>query len=124
MIEIRQDAGAGFTKLRFSGVQTREDIGGAVAAVIQLCKGRDDIRLLCDWSDVLGWACETKSLPVREWVAATGGLERVAILHHHRWNSQAAWLAAILRRENVEVRSWHLRHPEGARKWLMASGRI
>jgi len=122
MIEIRPDAGAGFAKLRFSGVQTREDIGGAVAAVIQLCKGRDNLRLLCDWSDVLCWACETKLLPVSEWIAAADPVERVAIVHHHRWNRQAAWLAAVLRRRNVNVRSWHLREPERARKWLLASG--
>jgi hypothetical protein len=121
MIEIRPDAGAGFTMLRFSGVQTREDVGRTVMAVIQLCKGRDEIRLLCDWSDVLGWACETKSLPVHEWVAAAGRVERVAILHHHRWNRQAAWLAAMLRRGNVRVRCCHLRDPEGALKWLLAS---
>ncbi len=40
MIEIMPDAGAGVTMLRFSGVQTSEDITGAVAAVIQLCDGR------------------------------------------------------------------------------------
>jgi SpoIIAA-like len=121
MIEIRPDAGAGFIMLRFSGVQTHEDIAGVVAAVIQLCKSRDGMRLLCDWSDVRGWACETKSLPVHEWVTAAGRVERVAVLHHHRWNRQAAWLAAMLRRENVRVRCGHLRDPAGARKWLLAS---
>ena len=122
MIEITPDAGAGVTMLRFSGVQTSEDITRAVAAVIQLCDGRDDIRLLCDWSDVLGWACETRSLPVYEWGAtASGRIERAAILHHHRWNRQAAWLAAMLRHANVEVRCWHLRASYGARKWLLAS---
>ncbi len=115
IIEIRPGIEAGFTVLRFSGVQTSEDIAGAVAAVIQLCKSREAMRLLCDWSDVLGWACETRLLPVSEWVAAAGRVERVAILHHHRWNRQAAWLAAMLRREHVEVRScicWTLREHE------------
>jgi hypothetical protein len=121
MIEIRPGIEAGFTVLRFSGVQTREDIAGAVAAVIQLCNSREAMRLLCDWSEVRGWACEIRSLPASEWVAAAGRLERVAILHHHRWNRQAAWLAAILRRERVEVRSWLPRQSEDARKWLLAS---
>jgi hypothetical protein len=119
MIEIRPDIEAKFTRLRFSGLQTCEDIARAVEAVIQMCASRDGVRLLCDWSDVRGWACETKALPVHEWVGAAGRLERVAILHHHRWNRQAAWLAAILRRGNVDVRSWHLRNPEAARKWLL-----
>jgi hypothetical protein len=55
MIEIIPDAGAGFAMLRFSGVQTSEDIAGAVAAVIQVRNSGDGIRLLCDLSDVLGW---------------------------------------------------------------------
>jgi hypothetical protein len=122
MIEIMPDAGAGVTILRFSGVQTSEDITGAAAAVIQLCDGRDGIRLLCDWSDVLGWACETRSLPVYDWgAAACGRIERAAILHHHRWNRQAAWLAAMLRHSHVDVRSWRLRETDGAQKWLLAS---
>jgi hypothetical protein len=121
MIEIMPDAGAGVTLLRFRGVQTSEDITGAVVAVIQLCDGRDGIRLLCDWSDVLGWACATRSLPVYEWgAAASGRIERAAILHHHRWNRQAAWLAAMLRHANVEVRCWRLRASDEARKWLLA----
>jgi hypothetical protein len=121
MIEIRPDAGAGVATLRFSGVQTREDIAGAVGAVIQMCASQDGVRLLFDWSDVQGWTCETRSLPVSDWVAAAGRIERVAIVHHHRWNRQAAWLAAVLRRGHVDVRSWHLRHAEGARKWLLTS---
>jgi hypothetical protein len=121
MIEIIPDTGVCFTMLRFSGVQTREDIDCAMAAVIQLCNGRDGIRLYCDWSAVLGWTCEPRSLPVTEWVAAAAGrVERVAIVHHHRWNRQAAWFAAMLRRGDVIVRSWHLCQSEDARIWLLA----
>lgn len=120
MIEIRPDAGADFTTLRFSGVQTNTDIGGAVVAFIRQNRSRDGLRLLFDWSDVLGWACETRSLPMAEWLAAAGRIERVAIFHHHRWNRQAAWLAAMLRRGNVDVRSWRLRESERMKKWLLA----
>lgn len=121
MIEIICDAKAGITVLRFAGVQTTEEIADSIAAFIVLCKSQNEIRLLCDWRDVLGWACDTRSLPVHDWIAAAGRVERVALIHHHRWNWQAAWLAAMLRRRKVTVRSWHRRQSEAARKWLLAS---
>lgn len=44
MIEIIPDTGVCFTMFRFSGVQTREDIDCAMAAVIQLAEGRQRQR--------------------------------------------------------------------------------
>ena len=121
MIDIRLDDGTGLAALIFSGIQSSPEVKDAAAALIDGVKGRDAIILLCDWSNVAGWACEPGSLPVYEWVAAARRVERAAIVHHHRWKRQAAWLAALIRYGNGDVLSWRPDEAGAARRWLVAA---
>jgi hypothetical protein len=121
MIEIRLDAATGLATLTFAGVQSDAEIGEAAAAFIRMVEGHETVAALCDWSEVIGWACEPRSLPVYEWVAVAGRIERAAIVHHHRWNRQAAWLAALIRYGSGDVRSWRPGEADAARCWLAAA---
>jgi len=45
-------------------------------------------------------------------------ITRGAIVHQPRLNRQAAWLAAFLREEGVQVRSWRPQSAADAAAWL------
>jgi hypothetical protein len=77
------------------------------------------LRVLFDWSELKSWDFKQPSRPkLRAWVRTAESLECVAILHHRRWNRQAAWFAAVLRCGNSQVRSYWLPDREGAMAWL------
>jgi hypothetical protein len=120
MIEIRLDAATGLATLTFGGMQSNADVGEAAASFIHIVEARETIVLFCDWSDVAGWTCAPGSLPVYEWVAVARRIERAAIIHHQRWNRQAAWLAALIRYGNADVLSFRPNEADTARRWLTA----
>jgi hypothetical protein len=45
-------------------------------------------------------------------------IARAALVHQPRLNRQAAWLAAFLRQEGVQVRSWRPQNADVAAAWL------
>jgi hypothetical protein len=76
-------------------------------------------RLLFDWSELTSWNFTMASLSKNmDWLTCAGGIDRVAIVHHRRWNRQAAWVAAVLRTKNRLVRSFRFDERERAVAWL------
>ncbi len=110
--------GVAIIAVRFVGTQTTEGLVG-IATSIADCLARDiGSRVLLDWSEVQAWTCEAAVLPVESWTAAICKIDRAAIVHHHRWNRQAAWLAAVLRYGRTDVRSWRIGDRDNAVVWL------
>lgn len=90
-----------------------KDLGASCNALVYL-----------DWIRVDQWTFDpAQANGMIAWRKAAGIIERVAIIHDHHLNRQAAWLAAILRREGVTVRSWQPRNAHAARAWLGSNRR-
>ena len=81
--------------------------------------GHEHIRVLFDWTGIEAWEPETRD-PTRwpNWRVMARPIERAAIIHEHRWNRQAALLAAMLRINKAQARSWLPRNLPAALVWL------
>jgi hypothetical protein len=79
----------------------------------------EHIRVLFDWTGIQGWEPGTGD-PARwpNWRAMARPIDRAAIVHEHRWNRQAALLAAMLRISKAQARSWLPRNLPAALVWL------
>lgn len=106
--------------LRLRGAVSTQEFVELAGRVRRRGKTIGHVRLLLDWRALKTWDLEDWSVPAfRPWIVASHRIERVAIVHHAIWNRQAALLAAILRRENVPVRSWRHDRLTDARRWLL-----
>src|SRR5580698_9836599 len=77
--------------------------------------------ILFDWSDLQSWPFgEVKSASIASWVNIAAQIFRAAIVHERRWNRQAAWVAALMRLNNTQVRSWSCGQRDQAIAWLNA----
>lgn len=77
-------------------------------------------KILFDWrsldnSSLLGWSV----VAMEPWIVVVHRIERIAIVHDPGWNRHAALLAALLRRENLNIRSWRPEHLSTAFDWLL-----
>jgi hypothetical protein len=76
-------------------------------------------NLLFDWSDLLFWDFQPLARhEIQPWLEDTHFVERIAIVHHRRWNRQAAWLSALLRTRDCVVRSYGHKDYRRAMTWL------
>lgn len=122
MIEINLSRNEGFVSVRFRGAVTDTEFACLATTITNLGASGTALVYL-DWVRLVHWKfAPAQANGVTAWRTAAGTIERVAIIHDHHLNRQAAWLAAILRREGVTVRSWQPQNARAARVWL-GSGR-
>jgi hypothetical protein len=80
---------------------------------------RARLRVLLDWIALRGLdAKDGIASSCRRWREAPPLIDRMAIVHEHHWNRQAALLAAAFRTEATPVRSWIPRDISKAVAWL------
>lgn len=119
MIQINLSRNEGFVSVRFRGAVTDMEFADLATAIANLGASCTALIYL-DWIRVVHWTFEpAQANGVTGWRTAAGIIERVAIIHDHHLNRQAAWLAAVLRREGVTVRSWQPQNARAARVWLV-----
>src|SRR5215510_2670682 len=118
MIEINLSPKESLVAARFRGAVTNTEFADLAATIADV--GSPCSVLIClDWVRVDRWTFAPAQVNgVTAWRKAARMIERVAIIHDHHLNRQAAWLAAILRREGVTVRSWRPQNAGAARMWL------
>lgn len=118
MIEIDRRAGNEIT-VRLRGAQDTDEFLALATVLVAKRSGSPRLQVLFDWSELESWDFKQPSgLKLRAWTEAARSLECVAILHHRRWNRQAAWFAAVLRAGKAQVRSYWVPDREGAMTWL------
>jgi stage II sporulation SpoAA-like protein len=105
--------------LQLRGVVSTREFIARFSEVLRHETAQDDFRILFDWRSLRRWHLEDWSvLGEGQWLVAARRIERIALVHDVNWNRQAALFAAVLRRENVLVRSWRPAQIEGAAEWL------
>jgi hypothetical protein len=95
------------------------DLSVFETALLDRHAGHEHIRMLFDWTGIEGWEPATREPALwPNWRAMARPIERAAIIHEHRWNRQAALLAAMLRINKAQARSWLPRNLPDALVWL------
>jgi hypothetical protein len=119
VIEIASLNGESIVIVRFRGRLSVSDLSGFDTAPLGRNAGHNHIRALFDWTGVEGWEPETRD-PARwpNWRDMARSIDRAAIIHERRWNRQAALLAAMLRINKAQARSWLRRNLPDALVWL------
>ena len=118
MIEINLSLKESLVAARFRGAVTNTEFAELAATIADLGSSRG-VLIYLDWVRVDRWTFAPAQVNgVTAWRMAARMIERVAIIQDHHLNRQAAWLAAILRREGVTVRSWGPQDAGAARMWL------
>jgi hypothetical protein len=119
VIEIASLNGASIVTVRFRGRLLVSDLSVFETALSDRNAGLEHIRVLFDWTALEEWEPGTRD-PARwpNWRAMARPIERAAIIHEHRWNRQAALLAAMLRINKAQARSWLPRNLPDALLWL------
>ena len=80
---------------------------------------RRHLHVLFDWTELERWDdVGGASEACRKWHDASRLMVRSAIVHSYNWKRQAALLAAVLRTDRVEVRSWVAADYAKALVWL------
>ena len=119
MIEIVRLADPGVTAVLMRGTIPPGEFD---KLPITLCGQGTRDSILFDWSDLQDWPLSACELKVTEgWAHLARSIRNAAIVHHCRWNRQAAWIAALLRLHNVNVRSWRHNEADRAIAWLKAT---
>jgi hypothetical protein len=102
--------------VRLQGVQSSAEFGALGRTVSQTCSRRR-WRILLDWTELEGWDDRRGfNVSCQNWHPAVA---RASIVHRHRWNHQAALLAAVFRVHGAQVLSWSLRDRGQAADWLI-----
>jgi NADPH-dependent ferric siderophore reductase len=119
VIEIACVNDESIVTVRFRGRLSVSDLNVFETALSDRHAGRQHIRVLFDWTGIEGWEPGTGD-PARwpNWRDTTRPIERAAIIHERRWNRQAALLAAMLRINKAQARSWLPRNLPDALVWL------
>jgi len=117
MIEINLSLKECLLAARFRGAVTNTEFSDLAATIADRGSAYGALIYL-DWVRVGHWKFAPTASGVIAWRRAARMIERVAIVHDHRLNRQAAWLAAILRNEGVTTRSWRPQDAATALKWL------
>jgi hypothetical protein len=119
MIELASPNGETIVIVRFRGRLSVSDLTVFETALSNRHAGQEHIRVLFDWTAIEGWEPGTRE-PARwpNWRAMAPPIDRAAIIHEHRWNRQAALLAAMLRINKAQARSWLPRNLPAALVWL------
>ena len=119
VIEIASLNGESIVTFLFRGRLSVSDLSVFDTALSDRHAGLEPIRVLFDWTGIEGWEPGTRD-PARwpNWRAMARPIDRAAIIHEHRWNRQAALLAAMLRINKAQARSWLPRNLPAALVWL------
>ena len=118
MIEVDCFPEDHLVKVRFRGNVTSREFADLAAIIADFGSGVA-VLVYLDWVGIERWEFTVASANgVTTWRRASQVVGRAAIVHLPRLNRQAAWLAAILRREGVEVRSWRPKDAVAAAIWL------
>lgn len=108
---------------RFRGAVTNAEFADLAANIVNF-GSTYRVLVYLDWARVDHWKFAPPTASgVTAWRKAAKVIERAAIIHDHHLNRQAAWLAAILRKEGVTVRSWRPQNAAAAAKWLGTNSR-
>lgn len=119
MIRVMSMSREGIVAARFTGSISTEQFAALPARICR--ESTTQARVLFDWRSLQHWSLENWSVSaLRPWVSASSQLERIAIVHRFDWNRQAALIAALLRHENVLVRSWKTDSLDRAVGWLQS----
>jgi hypothetical protein len=105
--------------VRFRGRLSVSDLSVFETALSDRHAGHEHIRVLFDWIGIEEWEAGTRE-PARwpSWHDMARPIDRAAIIHERRWNRQAALLAAMLRVNKAQARSWLPRNLPAALIWL------
>jgi hypothetical protein len=118
MIDVDSTLEECVVTIRFRGAVTNREFID-LAATIAGFRSTDRVLMYLDWIGIDRWEF---SVPTGSgliaWRGARNMIARAAIVHQPRLNRQAAWLAAFLREEGVEVRSWRPPNAAAAANWL------
>jgi hypothetical protein len=108
-----------FAALVKIGEQPSFDIECLATELARLPTYGAPLRVLFDWSMVESWPVRAPSAAaIAGWNRAAPSITRSAFVHAHKWDRQAALLAALLRVANVEVLSFHPTRRDQAIAWL------
>ena len=120
MIELGTLHGRPVVSVRLVGMQSATELGELSGAIARCVPGGEPLRILFDWTALEGWDVVEMGVSgcCRQWMSVACRIERVSIVHAHRWNRQASLLAAALRRQAAVVRSWPPRRLSDAIDWL------
>jgi hypothetical protein len=119
VIEITRQNDESIVTVRFRGTLSVSDLSFFETELLDRHAGREHIRLLFDWTGIEGWEPRTREPALwPNWRAMAHPIDRAAIIHEHRWNRQAALLAAMLRINKAQARSWLPRNLPAALVWL------
>jgi hypothetical protein len=118
MIDVDSTLEEGVVTIRFRGAVTnREFIDLAATIADSGSTGR--VLMYLDWIGIDRWVFSVPTANgLTEWRRAGKMIARTAIIHQPRLNRQAAWLAAFLREQGVQVRSWRPHNAAAAATWL------
>jgi hypothetical protein len=118
MIEVTSPQADHVLSIYFKGMQSAAAFG-ALSDGLPQRRSQRRWCLLFDWSELDGWDDRRVfNLSCRSWHGIADQIARASIVHRHRWNHQAALLAAVLRVHGVQVRSWPTSHRAQALTWL------
>jgi hypothetical protein len=118
MIEIDTKPEEGVVAVRFRGEVTDREFTN-LAATLANFGSTAGVLIYLDWFRIDHWTFSAPTTnSVAAWRRAGRTIGRAAIVHDHRMNRQAAWLAAVLREQGVKVRSWRPQHAAAAAAWL------
>jgi hypothetical protein len=121
MIELGRSGIFSGVTVCLRGSQSTSDFMGLPGLIADHCRHEQALRILFDWSKVESWRfSKDASTSVQTWLEVGRSIERAAIVHHHRWNRQAAWLGAALRLADSQVQSYRLMGLDKALIWLRA----
>lgn len=119
MIEIAYLSDESIVTILFRGRLSVFDLSVFEPAQLDRHARHEHIRVLFDWTGIEGWEPGTREPSLwPNWRAMARPIDRAAIIHERRWNRQAALLAAILRINKVQARSWLPRNLPNALVWL------
>jgi hypothetical protein len=125
MIESLQRENRAFTILRRQGDQSKFDIAAFASELPRSQEGDEPLSLLFEWSQVSSWPFEAPSaVAIRDWKKSAPRISRAAVVHDHRLNRHAAILAALMRVDGSEVKSFHPPAYDSAVAWLAGEARL
>lgn len=120
MIEVDSPGDDRIVTIRFRGLVTNREFI-EVAVTVSGLNIMGGLLTYLDWQRIDSWKFSApRATDAIAWRNAGKIIERTAIVHQPRLNRQAAWLAAVLRAEGVEVRSWRPQNGAAAAAWLRA----
>ena len=119
MIKVVASDESRIVNIRVNGRQFAHEFGAAGQMFAKRFACQQRLRILFDWTTLVEWDDDdAASAACRQWRDAAPLIERAAIIHDHHWNRHAAVVAAILRTNSVDVRSWLVADYRKALAWL------